>query len=185
MIFWDLFGEQGHPIRATVSEMGPLLLSRLMDLTEAQEGVHEHRLQDRRRGRPAAARHEGSAVAARQHRRARRRDLGPLRQCHQAFGRRHPAHAPGARAAGRQRLLRRAGARHRRSHAHHARRARRDLDPGGRQADDVPAALRDLPAVADVGTVRGTARGRRSGASRSWCSSSTRPTFCSTKRRRR
>src|SRR6201999_3144435 len=39
VIFWDLFGEQGHPIRATVSEMGPLLLSRLMNVTEAQEGV--------------------------------------------------------------------------------------------------------------------------------------------------
>ncbi len=38
-IFWDLFGEQGHPIRATVSEMGPLMLSRLMGLTEAQEGA--------------------------------------------------------------------------------------------------------------------------------------------------
>jgi len=37
--FWDLFGEQGHPVRATVAEMGPLLLSRLMDLSEAQEGV--------------------------------------------------------------------------------------------------------------------------------------------------
>ncbi|MEW5422610.1 helicase HerA-like domain-containing protein [Amorphus sp. 3PC139-8] len=37
--FWDLFGEQGHPIRTTVSEMGPLLLARLMDLSEAQEGV--------------------------------------------------------------------------------------------------------------------------------------------------
>lgn len=37
--FWDLFGEQGHPIRATVAEMGPLLLARLMDLTDAQEGV--------------------------------------------------------------------------------------------------------------------------------------------------
>jgi DNA helicase HerA-like ATPase len=36
---WDLFGEQGHPIRTTVSEMGPLLLSRLMDLNEVQEGV--------------------------------------------------------------------------------------------------------------------------------------------------
>lgn len=36
---WDLFGAQGHPIRTTVSEMGPLLLARLMDLTEAQEGV--------------------------------------------------------------------------------------------------------------------------------------------------
>jgi DNA helicase HerA-like ATPase len=39
VVFWDLFGEKGHPIRATVSEMGPLLLSRLMDLSEAQEGV--------------------------------------------------------------------------------------------------------------------------------------------------
>ena len=37
--FWDLFGEKGHPVRATVAEMGPLLLTRLMDLTEAQEGV--------------------------------------------------------------------------------------------------------------------------------------------------
>ncbi len=37
--FWDLFGDQGHPIRTTVAEMGPLLLSRLMGLTEAQEGV--------------------------------------------------------------------------------------------------------------------------------------------------
>ena len=37
--FWDLLGEQGHPVRATVAEMGPLLLSRLLDLTEVQEGV--------------------------------------------------------------------------------------------------------------------------------------------------
>jgi DNA helicase HerA-like ATPase len=39
VIFWDLFGEQGHPIRATVSDMGPLLLSRLMGLNDTQEGV--------------------------------------------------------------------------------------------------------------------------------------------------
>ena len=38
-VFWDVFGEQGHPIRATISEMGPLLLARLMDLNEVQEGV--------------------------------------------------------------------------------------------------------------------------------------------------
>ncbi len=38
-VYWDLFGKQGHPIRATVSEMGPLLLSRLMSLNEVQEGV--------------------------------------------------------------------------------------------------------------------------------------------------
>ncbi|MES1973705.1 MAG: helicase HerA-like domain-containing protein [Pseudomonadota bacterium] len=37
--FWDLYGEQGHPIRTTISEMGPLLLARLLDLNEVQEGV--------------------------------------------------------------------------------------------------------------------------------------------------
>lgn len=39
VVYWDLFGEQGHPIRATITEMGPLLLSRLLDLNETQEGV--------------------------------------------------------------------------------------------------------------------------------------------------
>lgn len=39
VVFWDLFGDQGHPIRATISEMGPLLLSRMMDLNDVQEGV--------------------------------------------------------------------------------------------------------------------------------------------------
>ncbi len=38
-IFWDLFGEQGHPIRATISEIGPLLLSNLLELNDTQEGV--------------------------------------------------------------------------------------------------------------------------------------------------
>lgn len=38
-IFWDLYGEQGHPIRTTISEMGPLLLARLLGLNETQEGV--------------------------------------------------------------------------------------------------------------------------------------------------
>ncbi|SHK11445.1 hypothetical protein SAMN05444000_11948 [Shimia gijangensis] len=37
--FWDLFGDQGHPVRTTVAEMGPLLLSRLMELSDAQEGI--------------------------------------------------------------------------------------------------------------------------------------------------
>lgn len=39
VVFWDLFGQHGHPVRATVAEMGPLLLSRILELTEAQEGV--------------------------------------------------------------------------------------------------------------------------------------------------
>ncbi|MFX7866482.1 helicase HerA-like domain-containing protein, partial [Acinetobacter baumannii] len=36
---WDVFGEQGHPVRATVSDMGPLLLSRMLALNETQAGV--------------------------------------------------------------------------------------------------------------------------------------------------
>ena len=39
VVFWDVFGENGHPVRATVSEMGPLLLGRLLDLNDTQEGV--------------------------------------------------------------------------------------------------------------------------------------------------
>ena len=39
VVFWDVFGEQGHPLRATISEMGPLLLSRLLDLNDVQEGA--------------------------------------------------------------------------------------------------------------------------------------------------
>jgi DNA helicase HerA-like ATPase len=38
-VFWDIYGEQGHPVRTTISEMGPLLLARLMDLNDTQEGV--------------------------------------------------------------------------------------------------------------------------------------------------
>ncbi|MEP7329614.1 MAG: helicase HerA-like domain-containing protein [Betaproteobacteria bacterium] len=37
--FWDLYGEQGHPVRATVSDLGPLLLSRILNLNDTQEGV--------------------------------------------------------------------------------------------------------------------------------------------------
>ncbi|HEY3431111.1 MAG TPA: helicase HerA-like domain-containing protein [Rhodocyclaceae bacterium] len=38
-VFWDIYGEQGHPVRATVSDMGPLLLGRLLNLNDTQEGV--------------------------------------------------------------------------------------------------------------------------------------------------
>jgi len=39
VVFWDLFGEQGHPLRTTISEIGPLLLARILDLNETQGGV--------------------------------------------------------------------------------------------------------------------------------------------------
>lgn len=39
VVLWDIFGEKGHPVRATVSDLGPLLLARLLDLNEVQSGV--------------------------------------------------------------------------------------------------------------------------------------------------
>jgi DNA helicase HerA-like ATPase len=39
IVFWDLFGQSGHPIRTTISEMGPLLLSNLLELNDTQEGI--------------------------------------------------------------------------------------------------------------------------------------------------
>jgi DNA helicase HerA-like ATPase len=39
LVFWDIFGERGHPVRTTISEMGPLLLSNLLELNDTQEGV--------------------------------------------------------------------------------------------------------------------------------------------------
>ena len=39
VVFWDVFGEKGHPVRTTISEMGPLLLGRLLDLSDTQEAV--------------------------------------------------------------------------------------------------------------------------------------------------
>src|SRR5512135_1469533 len=39
VVFWDVFGEQGHPVRATVSDLGPLLLARILQLNETQQGM--------------------------------------------------------------------------------------------------------------------------------------------------
>ena len=38
-MLWDVFGEQGHPVRATVTDMGPLLLARMLNLNDTQAGV--------------------------------------------------------------------------------------------------------------------------------------------------
>ena len=39
VVFWDIFGQRGHPIRSTISEMGPLLFSNLLDLNDTQSGI--------------------------------------------------------------------------------------------------------------------------------------------------
>ena len=101
-VFWDVFGEQGHPVRATVSEMGPLLLVP-HDGSERRPGRRaEHRLQGRRRAGAAAARHEGSAGDPVLHRRTRRRPDHAIRKCLEADRRNHPAPASGAGKSGRR-----------------------------------------------------------------------------------
>ena len=74
---WDVFGEQGHPVRATVSDMGPLLLARMLALNETQAGVLQPGVQDRRRQRPGAARPEGPARDAAARGRQRRASSPP------------------------------------------------------------------------------------------------------------
>ena len=163
VVFWDLFGKQGHPIRTTISEMGPLLLARLLDLNDTQEGVLNIAFKLADDEGPAAARPQGSAGAAGPGRRERGRAVDALRQRRHGDRRRDPARAAGAGTAGRRAVLRRAGAGHRRHDAHRRATGAARHRPRRRQADAVAAALRDLPAVAAVGTVRGAARGRRSG----------------------
>ena len=63
-VFWDVFGEQGHPVRATVTEMGPLLLSRMLDLNDVQEGVLNVAFRVADENGLTADRHEGSSRAA-------------------------------------------------------------------------------------------------------------------------
>ena len=122
-VFWDLFGEKGHPVRATVQEMGPLLLSRMLELNEAQEGVLNIAFR-------VAADEQGcccstSRTCARSLTdvgdNAARRSQTKYGNVSAGVGRRDPAPAAGARGAGRRRFLRRAGARHQGPH-----RTRRD-----------------------------------------------------------
>ena len=92
VVFWDVFGEQGHPVRATISEMGPLLLARLLNLNDTQAGRADAGVQDRRRQRPAAARPEGPARDAAARRRERQDSSPPqYGNVSAASHRRHPA----------------------------------------------------------------------------------------------
>ena len=78
--FWDVFGEQGHPIRATVSEMGPLLFSRLLNLNDTQSGVLSLVFKIADESQTAAARHERPAGDAAARRRARQGFPDAVRQ---------------------------------------------------------------------------------------------------------
>jgi len=119
--FWDLFGEQGHPVRTTVSEMGPLLLSRLMNLNEVQEGVLNIAFN--------VADKEGL-------------------QCLEAVRRFDPALAAAAEEPGRRPFLWRAGARSCRLHGPRRSGPRHRQHSRRRPAHGEPAPLRYFPAVA-------------------------------------
>ena len=88
VVFWDVFGEMGHPIRATVSEMGPLLLARLLELNDVAGRHPQHRLPGRRRQSTAGDRPQGLARAAHLRRRERQGDQRPIRQHRQGRHRR-------------------------------------------------------------------------------------------------
>ena len=172
-VFWDVFGEQGHPVRATVSEMGPLLLSRMLDLNDVQEGVlnvafrvaDENGLTlidmkdlrvaagcDRADRRQEGRRCRGRSAMPRSARPRRASAMSPRRRS-------EPSSASfwcwKTRAAAKffgEPALAAEG-----FHEDRQRRSRHGQHPGRRQADGEPAALRHLPVVDAVGTVRGTA----------------------------
>ena len=118
VVFWDLFGQSGHPVRTTVTEMGPLLLARMMELSEPQEGVLNIAFR--------VADEQGLALLDLKDLQAMLVWLGDnaaavgqdLRQHRARLARRDPARAPRAREPGRGRLSRRAGARSQGPHRH-------------------------------------------------------------------
>ena len=135
--FWDVFGEQGHPVRATISDMGPILLARLLNLNDTQAGVL--RWYSRSPTTTAsAARPQGPARDGAVRRREREDLHHRVRQHLGGVDRRHPARPADAGRAGRRRLLRRADARHQRPDADR-RRPWRHQRAGRRQAGSTPA----------------------------------------------
>ena len=160
---WDVFGQQGHPVRATTSEMGPLLFSRLLSLNDTQAGVltivfkiadDHHLLLLDLKDLQAMLQHVGRS-------RARLPDA-----VWKHLGGKHrgdPARAVGSAATGRRQISGRAGAEPRRPDSDRRERPRCREHPGSGQAAAVADALRDVSAVADVGAVREAAGGGRSG----------------------
>ena len=160
VVFWDVFGEQGHPIRATVSEMGPLLLARLLELNDTQEGVLNVAF--------AVADDEGLLLLDLKDLRAILQFVADnAKELQATYGNIAPTTVGAIQRKllvlereGGDGVLRRAGARPGRPDARRRRRPRRGQHPGRRQADQQAAALRHLPAVAAVRAVRGAAGGR-------------------------
>ena len=183
--FWDLYGEQGHPIRTTVSEMGPLLLSRLMDLNEVQEGVLTiaFTLADKEgllildlddlqaMLAECAARADELTVA---YGNVTKQSIGTIQRSLLQLRSQGGEHFFGEPALDMDDFhrRRRQGPRHR-QHS------------GGRQIDGLAETLFDLPAMAAERAVRASAGGRRPRKTEARASSSTKRTCCSTRHPRR
>ena len=112
--FWDPFGEAGHPVRATVSDMGPLLLGRMLDLNDTQSGVLNlvFKVADDNGLLLLDLKDLRAMLAFR--RRERQGIHHRIRQCLLRLHRCHPARPTGAGIAGRRTDLRRTDAEHRR-----------------------------------------------------------------------
>ena len=157
--FWDLYGETGHPVRTTISEMGPLLISRLLELSEAQEGILNIAFR--------VADEQGLAILDLKDLQALLVWVGENRQ---TLSLRYGNVSTASIGAIQRRLLVLEGQGGDRLFGEPAlelsdimenrcRRAGADQYPCRRQADGQPPALCHLPAMAAVGTVRGTSRG--------------------------
>jgi hypothetical protein len=159
--FWDVFGEKGHPVRATISEMGPLLLARLLQLNDTQAGVLNivFRVADE----------NGLLLLDLKDLRAMLQHVGDnAAQFTTQYGNISPASIGAiqrgladARIAGRGQILRRTRAEPRRFHPDGCERSRRGEHSCRRQAAAIAPRLRDAVAVVVVGVVRAVAGGWR------------------------
>jgi DNA helicase HerA-like ATPase len=182
VVFWDLFGQKGHPIRTTISEMGPVLLSRLLELNDVQEGVltvvfHVADqdglllldLKDLQAALKYVADH--AAEIGTQYGNVSPATVGAIQRkllTLQSQGAENFFGEPALKLADLMRVRRG--------------RSRLRQPAGGRQADPVARALFDTSCC---GCCRSCSRNCPRWAIRrspSWCSSSTRPTCCSTTR---
>ena len=162
VVFWDIYGKLGHPVRTTISEMGPTLLARLHRAQRHAAGRARDRVQGCRRQRPAAARPQGPARAAELGDRQREGHLAALRPVSPTSIAAIQRARAVARTGRRRPVLRRARARSRRLHAPGSVRPRHRQHPRRRPADPEAEAVHDVPALDAVGAVRETARSRRS-----------------------
>ena len=148
--FWDAYGEAGHPVRTTISEMGPLLLARILDLNDIQTDVLTVLFK--------IADDEGLLLLDLKDLMAMARYLrgpckgveDPVREHLPGKHRVHPAEPPGPGTAGRGSSLRRTGTECHGFCPHRQRRTRDDQYPCGRSADAVPPGLYHLPPLAPL-----------------------------------